>query len=125
MSSPGTTAPSALAYVRALRAMARPSQLLLIATVFALGLAVAVTAGLFASGLLSTAAAALLSAIAVLGWGYSLPPVVVWASLLALPFAAWGVATFTRDERPLPTVAAMAVMAVAQLAAWSYVAGLV
>jgi 1,4-dihydroxy-2-naphthoate octaprenyltransferase len=57
-------------------------------------------------------------------WGRVLPPVVVWASLLALPFAVWGVATFTRDEQPFPTVAAMVVMAVVQLVAWTYAAGL-
>jgi len=57
-------------------------------------------------------------------WGRVLPPVVVGASLLALPFAAWGVATFTRDENPFPTVAAMVGMAVAQLAAWTYATGL-
>jgi 1,4-dihydroxy-2-naphthoate octaprenyltransferase len=58
-------------------------------------------------------------------WGWVLPPAVVLASLLALPFAAWGVATFTRDERPFPTVAAMVVTAVAQLVAWTYAVGLV
>jgi hypothetical protein len=46
------------------------------------------------------------------------------ASLVAVPFAGWGVATFTRDERPFPTVAAMVVMAVAQLVAWAAVADL-
>jgi len=57
-------------------------------------------------------------------WGWLLPPVVVGASLLALPFAARGVATFARDERRFPTVSAMVVMAVAQLAAWTYATGL-
>ena len=57
-------------------------------------------------------------------WGWVLPPVVALASLFALPFAAWGVATFTRDERPFPTVAAMVVVAVAQLVAWTYATGL-
>ena len=58
-------------------------------------------------------------------YGRVLPPIVALASLLALPFAAWGVLTFTRDERPFPTVAAMVVTAVAQLAAWCYATGLV
>ena len=57
-------------------------------------------------------------------WGWVLPPVVVWASLLALPLAVWGAVTFTRDERPFPTVAAMVVTAAAQLAAWTYATGL-
>jgi 1,4-dihydroxy-2-naphthoate octaprenyltransferase len=57
--------------------------------------------------------------------GPVLPPVVTAASLAAVPFAVWGVATFTRDERPFPTVAAMVVMAVAQLLAWAFVADLV
>jgi 1,4-dihydroxy-2-naphthoate octaprenyltransferase len=56
--------------------------------------------------------------------GSVLPPVVTVASLVAVPFAGWGVATFTRDERPFPTVAAMVVMAVAQLVAWAAVADL-
>jgi 1,4-dihydroxy-2-naphthoate octaprenyltransferase len=57
--------------------------------------------------------------------GRVLPPVVALASLLGLPLAAWGVVTFTRDERPLPTVAAMVVVAVAQLVAWTYASGIV
>ena len=58
-------------------------------------------------------------------WGWVLPPVVALASLLGLPLAAWGVVTFTRDDRPFPTVAAMVVVAVAQLVAWTYAVGLV
>jgi len=56
--------------------------------------------------------------------GPVLPPLVSYASLLSVPFALWGLATFTRDERPLPTVAAMVTMAVAQLLAWAAVADL-
>ena len=58
-------------------------------------------------------------------WGWVLPPLVALASLLGLPFALWSVATFTRDDRPFPTVAAMVVVAVAQLGAWTYAVGLV
>ena len=58
-------------------------------------------------------------------WGWVLPPVVALASLFGLPFALWGVATFTRDDQPFPTVAAMVVVAVAQLVAWTYAVGLV
>ena len=56
--------------------------------------------------------------------GRVLPPTVTLASLVAVPFAVWGVATFTRDEQPFPTVAAMVTMAVAQLLAWAVVADL-
>ncbi|WP_254823992.1 prenyltransferase [Haloglomus halophilum] len=57
-------------------------------------------------------------------WGRVIPPLVAGATLLALPFVAWGAATYTRDEWPFPTVAAMVVAAVAQLLAWAVVAGL-
>jgi 1,4-dihydroxy-2-naphthoate octaprenyltransferase len=57
-------------------------------------------------------------------WGRILPPVVAVATLAALPFAAWGAVTYTRDEWPFPSVAAMVVAAVAQLLAWAHVAGL-
>ena len=57
-------------------------------------------------------------------WGRILPPLVAGATLAALPFAAWGAATYTRDEWPFPSVAAMVVAAVAQLVAWAVVAGL-
>ncbi|WP_254832402.1 prenyltransferase [Haloglomus salinum] len=57
-------------------------------------------------------------------WGHAIPPLVAAATLLALPFVAWGMATYTRDEWPFPTVAAMVVAAVAQLVAWAVVAGL-
>ena len=57
-------------------------------------------------------------------WGWLLPPVVAASTLAALPFAAWGAATYTRDEWPFPSVAAMVVAAVAQLLAWAHVAGL-
>ncbi|WP_255150693.1 prenyltransferase [Halorarius halobius] len=53
--------------------------------------------------------------------GGVLPPLVAAAGFLALPFLLWGAATFTRDERPLPTVAGMVVLAVAQLGAWLWV----
>ena len=56
--------------------------------------------------------------------GPVLPPTVTLASLAAVPFALWGLRTFTRDERPLPTVAAMVTMAVTQLLAWVFVADL-
>jgi 1,4-dihydroxy-2-naphthoate octaprenyltransferase len=69
---------------------------------------------------LSVAAAFLLLPLLV---GRVLPPVVGWASLAALPFGLWGALTYTHDERPLPTVAAMVVLAVSQLLAWASVAG--
>jgi 1,4-dihydroxy-2-naphthoate octaprenyltransferase len=71
---------------------------------------------------LLTVVAAFASLVALTG--PVLPSTVTLASLLAVPFAVWGVATFTRDERPFPTVAAMVVMAVAQLIAWAVVADL-
>ncbi|WP_276259236.1 prenyltransferase [Haloglomus litoreum] len=57
-------------------------------------------------------------------WGRVIPSLVAGATLLALPLVAWGAATYTRDEWPFPTVAAMVVAAVAQLLAWAVVAGL-
>jgi 1,4-dihydroxy-2-naphthoate octaprenyltransferase len=57
-------------------------------------------------------------------WGRVLPTAVVAATLLALPFVAWGAVTYTRDERPVPSVAAMVVAAMAQLLSWAAVAGL-
>jgi 1,4-dihydroxy-2-naphthoate octaprenyltransferase len=57
-------------------------------------------------------------------WGRVIPPVVVGATLAALPFVGWGLATYTRDEWPFPSVAAMVVAAIAQLLAWAHVAGL-
>jgi 1,4-dihydroxy-2-naphthoate octaprenyltransferase len=57
-------------------------------------------------------------------WGRVLPPLVAGATLLALPFVVWGAVTYTHDEWPFPTVAAMVVAAVAQLVAWAVVAGL-
>jgi 1,4-dihydroxy-2-naphthoate octaprenyltransferase len=56
--------------------------------------------------------------------GRVLPPMVTTTSLLAAPFAFWGVRTFTNDEWPFPTVAAMVTMAVTQLVAWTAIAGL-
>ena len=56
--------------------------------------------------------------------GPVLPPTVTLASLVAAPLALWALLTFTRDERPLPTVAAMVTMALAQLLAWAFVADL-
>jgi hypothetical protein len=40
------------------------------------------------------------------------------------PLLAWGAAWYTRRRSPLPTVAAMVAMALAQLVAWGYVAEL-
>ncbi|PSP98119.1 1,4-dihydroxy-2-naphthoate octaprenyltransferase [Halobacteriales archaeon QS_4_70_19] len=57
-------------------------------------------------------------------WGRVLPPLVAGATLVAFPFVAWGAAAYTRDGGPFPSVAAMVVVAVAQLLAWAVVAGL-
>jgi 1,4-dihydroxy-2-naphthoate octaprenyltransferase len=48
---------------------------------------------------------------------------VAGATLLVAPLLAWGAVWYTRRRSPLPTVAAMVGMAVAQLAAWGHVAG--
>lgn len=52
----------------------------------------------------------------------ALPPSVVptavrWASLAAAPVAAWAIASFTRDDDPLPTVATMVVFVGANVVA--------
>jgi 1,4-dihydroxy-2-naphthoate octaprenyltransferase len=57
--------------------------------------------------------------------GPVLPPLVAWGSFLVLPLVAWGTARFTRRETPFPAVAAMVLLAVVQLVAWSRVAGIV
>mgnify|MGYP005836403225 CR=1 FL=1 len=51
-----------------------------------------------------------------------IPPVVVYASLLALPLVIWGWRTYSRIDPPYPTSNAMVVMLLAQLAAW-YIIG--
>jgi 1,4-dihydroxy-2-naphthoate octaprenyltransferase len=61
------------------------------------------------------------AAALVLLTGPVLPLPVALASLAAFPFLLWGAATFARDENPLPSVAAMVVLAAAQLAAWLWV----
>lgn len=43
-------------------------------------------------------------------------------AVAALPVAAWSVATFTRDDRPLPTVTTMRVVLVALVVGWGRVA---
>ncbi len=50
-----------------------------------------------------------------------LPAPVVWASLVVVPFLVWGGWAYTRQHSPFPTVAAMVVLVVAQLAAWWWV----
>ncbi len=55
--------------------------------------------------------------------GPVLPPVVAWSSVLVLPLGAWGALRFTTRERPFPAVAAMVLLAVVQLVAWTHVAG--
>lgn len=67
------------------------------------------------------AAVALLSPIAL--WGWVLPTPVVAACLSVTPLVAWGAHRYTRRRLPFPSVAAMVVSAVAQLAAWAWIAG--
>ena len=67
------------------------------------------------------ATAVLAVASLVLLAGPVLPLPVALASLAAFPFLLWGAATFARNEDPFPTVAAMVVLAVSQLAAWLWV----
>lgn len=50
-----------------------------------------------------------------------LPPLVVYASLLALPMVVWGWWTYTRIHNPYPTSNAMVVLLVAQMVAWYFV----
>lgn len=54
----------------------------------------------------------------ILMGSYVFPTLVVWTSLLALPFAFWGARAYTRQHSPFPTVAAMTVLLIAQLIAW-------
>ena len=54
--------------------------------------------------------------------GLAWPALVAVAGLSAVPLLALGFAWYTRRESPLPTVAAMVWLAVAQLGAWIAVA---
>jgi 1,4-dihydroxy-2-naphthoate octaprenyltransferase len=54
--------------------------------------------------------------------GSVLPGAVVLASLLVVPFIIWGALWYTRRRSPFPTVVAMVLTAVAQTAAWLWVA---
>jgi 1,4-dihydroxy-2-naphthoate octaprenyltransferase len=54
--------------------------------------------------------------------GSVLPDAVVLASLPAAPFLAWGVAWYTRERSPFPSVAAMVLAAIGGTAAWLWVA---
>jgi 1,4-dihydroxy-2-naphthoate octaprenyltransferase len=62
--------------------------------------------------------AAVLLATGLLAW----PAVVALAGLSAVPLLVVGLAWYTRRESPLPTVAAMVWLVVAQLGAWTLVA---
>ncbi|MDY6764186.1 MAG: prenyltransferase [Halobacteria archaeon] len=55
--------------------------------------------------------------------GEVIPSLVVWSTLLSVPFLLWGFLYYTRRTTPFPTVAAMVVMASAQLIAWLLVSG--
>ena len=46
------------------------------------------------------------------------PPLVVWYSFLVLPVLIWGLWVYTRQHSPFPTVAAMTVFLLLQIAAW-------
>ena len=81
--------------------MSRPSQLALIAVVYALGTVIAV---------------ARRSSLDVAG---------VVAGLVVLPLLAWGTFRYTRLELPLPAVLAMVLLAIVQVLAWGWVAGVV
>ncbi|NIX56406.1 MAG: hypothetical protein GWN14_10915, partial [candidate division Zixibacteria bacterium] len=50
--------------------------------------------------------------------GWVLPEVVVWFTFISLPFVIWGAVRYTRQHSPLPTVAAMIVFLIVQVAAW-------
>jgi 1,4-dihydroxy-2-naphthoate octaprenyltransferase len=51
-------------------------------------------------------------------YGWVLPPVVVWSSLIALPIVLWGALAYTHQHSPFPTVLAMVFMLGMQIAAW-------
>jgi 1,4-dihydroxy-2-naphthoate octaprenyltransferase len=55
-------------------------------------------------------------------WPAVLPTPVATASLAAAPLVVWGAAGYTERRVPLPSVAAMVVLALAQLAGWCLVA---
>lgn len=69
-------------------------------------------------GFLAAAAVAALAAQRLGPW----PMPVVLAGLSAVPLLAVGMTWYTRRESPLPTVAAMVWLVVAQLGAWASVA---
>jgi 1,4-dihydroxy-2-naphthoate octaprenyltransferase len=68
-------------------------------------------------------AVALAAAVSLaLLWPAVLPTPVATASLAAAPLVVWGAAGYTERRLPLPSVAAMVVLALAQLAGWCLVA---
>ncbi len=54
---------------------------------------------------------------------WSLPARVAWSSYLVAPLVVLGGFFYTRIRTPLPSVAAMVVMAIVQFAAWISLAG--
>ncbi|NDJ75584.1 MAG: prenyltransferase [Chloroflexi bacterium] len=67
---------------------------------------------------LYTVVALLSFGLLVLLHDHVLPPEVIAASLLALPFVAWGILRYTRTEAPHHSVFAMLTLLSAQMLAW-------
>ncbi len=69
-------------------------------------------------------AATLIAAYILLVWqrGWLQPDTVFWPTLSVLPLALWAAARYGRQHSPLPSVAAMIVFALAQVAGWTWLA---
>jgi 1,4-dihydroxy-2-naphthoate octaprenyltransferase len=66
---------------------------------------------------------AYLATLAILA-GRALPVPIALASLVVVPFLAWGIVRYTRRDLPLPGVLAMVLAAVVQVLAWGWIAKL-
>lgn len=71
--------------------------------------------------LYAVGAAAAVGSLGLLA-GWALPPLVAASGLVVVPLLVWGAVRYTRTRSPFPTVAAMVLLAVVQLAAWIVVA---
>jgi 1,4-dihydroxy-2-naphthoate octaprenyltransferase len=54
-------------------------------------------------------------------WQSPYPPVITWASFIALPISVWGLLRYTRQTNPTPSVFAMITFLTIQLITWAII----
>jgi len=52
-------------------------------------------------------------------WRSPYPPIIIWASFIAVPFSVWGLLSYTRQINPAPSVFAMMIYLFVQLITWA------